>query len=81
VAAGDADAALRALCTGLAALPCQLFVAIHYEPATDSPAADWAAMQVHALPILGGPSGGNIKVEVIGNGWWFSPSIHGYTGV
>jgi hypothetical protein len=45
------------------------------------PAANWAAMQVHALPILGGPSGGNIKVEVIGNGWWFSPSIHGYTGV
>lgn len=79
VAAGSADAALRTLHTRLAALPCHLFVAIHHEPATDGPAADWAAMQVHALPILGGPAGGNIKVGVIGNGWWFSPSNQGYT--
>jgi hypothetical protein len=77
VAAGSADASLRALASRLAALPCGVFVAIHHEPATDGPAADWAKMQVHALPILGGPAGGNIKVGVIGNGWWFSPTNHG----
>ena len=79
VAAGQADAALKTLHDRLAALPCSLFVAIHHEPATDGPAADWAAMQVHALPILGGPAGGNIKVGVIGNGWWFSPANQGLT--
>ena len=79
VAAGNADAALKTLHSRLAALPCSLFVAIHHEPATDGPAADWAKMQVHALPILGGPAGGNIKVGVIGNGWWFSPSSQGLT--
>jgi hypothetical protein len=79
VAAGDADAALKSLHTRLGALPCHAFVAVHHEPATDGTAAAWAKMQVHALPILGGPVGGNIKVGVIGNGWWFSPSSHGLT--
>ena len=79
VATGNADAALRALATKLTALPCDVFVAIHHEPAKDGVPVDWAAMQVHALPILGGPSGGEIKVGVIGNGWWFSPSKQGYT--
>ena len=79
VAAGNADADLRSLATKLAALPCDVFVAIHHEPATDGVASDWAAMQVHALPILGGPLGGEIEVGVIGNGWWFSPANQGYT--
>jgi hypothetical protein len=79
VANGDADAKLRALATRLSALSCDVFVAIHHEPADDGIAADWAAMQVHALPILGGPIGGGIKVGVIGNGWWFSPASQGYT--
>jgi hypothetical protein len=79
VAAGDADAKLRALATKLSALSCDGFVALHHEPAGDGAAADWAAMQIHALPILGGPSGGEVEVGVIGNGWWFSPSKQGYT--
>jgi hypothetical protein len=79
VAGGSADASLRALASKLAALPCAVFVAIHHEPATDGQAADWAAMQVHALPILGGPAGGNIKVGVIGNGWWWSAGKKGYS--
>jgi hypothetical protein len=78
VAAGDADAALRALASRLSALSCDVFVAIHHEPAGDGSAADWAAMQVHALPVLGGPVGGKIRVGVIGNGWWWSPT-EGYT--
>ena len=79
VASGDADAALQALHTRLAALTCAGFAAVHHEPAKDGAAADWAAMQVHALPILGGPAGGNIKVGVIGNGWWWSATNQGYT--
>ena len=79
VAGGSADASLRALASKLAALPCGVFVAIHHEPANDGAAADWAKMQVHALPILGGPAGGNIKVGVIGNGWWWSVGKKGYS--
>jgi hypothetical protein len=79
VAAGSADASLRTLASKLAALPCGVFVAIHHEPAKDGAAADWAKMQVHALPILGGPAGGNIKVGVIGNGWWWSAGKKGYS--
>ena len=36
-------------------------------------------MQVHALPILGGPIGGKVKVGVIGNGWWWSATKKGYS--
>jgi hypothetical protein len=79
VAAGNADATLGALHARLAALPCSVFVAIHHEPANDGAARDWAAMQVHALPIIGGPAGGNIKVGVIGNGWWWSGTSQGLT--
>jgi hypothetical protein len=79
VADGSADVSLRALASKLEALPCRVFVAIHHEPANDGAAADWAAMQVHALPILGGPAGGNIKVGVIGNGWWWSAGKKGYS--
>jgi hypothetical protein len=79
VAAGDADGDLRALGTRLAALPCDVFVAIHHEPEGDGSAADWSAMAVHALPILGGGIGGKVKVGVIGNGWWWSAQARGYT--
>jgi hypothetical protein len=34
-------------------------------------------MQVHALPILG--VGADVKVGVIGNGWWWSQTSQGYT--
>jgi hypothetical protein len=77
VAAGNADAALKALNVRLAALTCDVFVAVHHEPAQDGLAADWAAMQVHALPILG--AGADVKVGVIGNGWWWSGTNQGYT--
>jgi hypothetical protein len=77
VAAGNADAALTALNVRLAALTCDVFVAVHHEPAQDGTASDWAAMQVHALPILG--VGSEVKVGVIGNGWWWSATNQGYT--
>ena len=77
VAAGNADADLRALATKLAALPCDVFVAIHHEPEGDGTAADWSAMAVHALPILGVSP--EVKVGVIGNGWWWSAEARGYT--
>jgi hypothetical protein len=79
VAAGKADADLRALAVKLDALSCDVFVAIHHEPEKDGSAADWSAMQVHALPILGGAIGGKVKVGVIGNGWWWSAEARGYT--
>lgn len=79
VAAGNADAELRALATRLNALTCDSFTAIHHEPAKDGAAKDWAAMQVHALPIVGGAIGGKVKVGVIGNGWWWSANAQGYT--
>jgi hypothetical protein len=77
VAAGAADADLRALNVRLAALTCDVFVAVHHEPDGDGTAADWSAMQVHALPILG--VGADVKVGVIGNGWWWSAAAQGYT--
>jgi hypothetical protein len=77
VAAGNADADLRALNVRLTALSCDVFVAVHHEPDGDGAAADWAAMQVHALPILG--VGADVKVGVIGNGWWWSAANQGYT--
>jgi hypothetical protein len=77
VAAGNADVALRAMATKLAALPCDVFVAIHHEPDGDGTAADWSSMQVHALPLLGPDPG--VKVGVIGNGWWWSATNQGLT--
>lgn len=77
VAAGAADADLRALASRLAGLHCKLFVAIHHEPAKDGAAADWAAMQEHALPLL--KANTDISVGVIGNGWWWSATAQGYT--
>jgi hypothetical protein len=77
VAAGNADADLRAMATKLAALPCDVFVAVHHEPYGDGTPAAWAAMQVHALPLLGPDPG--VKVGVIANGWWWSSMKKGYT--
>lgn len=77
VAAGQADAQLKAMATKLAALPCDVFVAIHHEPYGDGAPADWAKMQVHALPILGVDAG--VKVGVIANGWMWSSTKKGYT--
>jgi hypothetical protein len=77
VAAGNADVALRAMATKLAALSCDVFVAIHHEPNGDGTPADWSAMQVHALPLLGPDPG--VKVGVIGNGWWWSGTSQGLT--
>jgi hypothetical protein len=79
VAAGNADADLRALAARLEALPCDSFAAIHHEPAKDGAASDWAKMQAHALPIVGGAIGGKVKVGVIANGWWWSATNQGYT--
>jgi hypothetical protein len=81
VASGSADTALRSLATKINALPCNSFVAIHHEPSSGAStpatgeggtAADYARMQAHALPILGGAIGGKVKVGPIGNGWWFN---------
>jgi hypothetical protein len=81
IAAGSADADLRALATKLNALPCNVFVTIHHEPASGAgtplvgesgSATDYANMMSHALPILGGAIGGKVKVGPIGNGWWFN---------
>jgi hypothetical protein len=81
IAAGNADADLRALATKLNALPCNVFVAIHHEPASgagtplggeNGSATDYANMAAHAYPILGGAIGGKVKVGPIGNGWWFN---------
>jgi hypothetical protein len=77
VAAGQADAQLKAMATKLAALPCDVFVAIHHEPYGDGAPADWAKMQAHALPILGVDPG--VKVGVIANGWMWSSTKKGYT--
>ena len=81
IASGSADTALRALATKLNALPCNVFVAIHHEPSSGASnptagelgsATDYANMQAHALPILGGTIGGKVKVGPIGNGWWYN---------
>jgi hypothetical protein len=61
----------------LDALSGPVFVAVHHEPANDGTAADWSAMQVHPLPILG--RGANVAVGVIGNGWWWSAKAKGYS--
>lgn len=77
VASGAADADIRAMVKRLDAIPGEKFVALHHEPAKDGLAQDWAAMQVHALPII--TTGQNVSVGVIGNGWWWSNAANGYT--
>ncbi|MBC7581832.1 ricin-type beta-trefoil lectin domain protein [Aeromicrobium sp.] len=78
VADGSADASMKAMVAKLNAIPGEKFVALHHEPAKDGTAKDWADMQVHALPIIKA-AGNNIKVGVIGNGWWWSNQANGYT--
>jgi hypothetical protein len=75
VAAGKAETALRSMATKLAALPCDVFVAVAHEPDGDGTPADWSSMRVHALPLLGPDPG--VKVGVIGNGWWWSTTSKG----
>jgi hypothetical protein len=75
VAAGQADSQLRAMATKLAALPCDVFVAVSHEPYGDGTPADWAKMQAHVLPILGPDPG--VKVGVIANGWFWSSTKKG----
>jgi hypothetical protein len=75
VAAGSADAELKAMATKLAALPCDVFVAVHHEPYGDGTPADWAKMQAHVLPLLGPDPG--VKVGVIANGWFWSSTNKG----
>jgi hypothetical protein len=70
VAAGKADADLWAVVAKLNAVPGAKIVSIHHEPYGDGTAADWAAMQQHALPILANAS--NVQVGVIANGWWWT---------
>jgi hypothetical protein len=81
IASGSADVALKALAVKLNALPCNVFVTIHHEPASgagsplvgeEGSATDYANMMAHALPLLGGAIGGKVKVGSIGNGWWFN---------
>ncbi len=77
VAAGHYDGALAALRDRLAVLPGRVFVTLHHEPASDGSAADWAAMQRHALPILSPPA--NVEAGVIANGFWWSQGPQGLT--
>jgi hypothetical protein len=77
IAAGMADADLRAMATKLAALPCNVFVTIQHEPYGNGTPADFSAMEAHALPLLGPDPG--VKVGVIVNGWWWSSMAKGYT--
>ena len=78
VASGAADAKIKAMVSRLNAIPGEKFVALHHEPAKDGTAKDWSNMQVHALPLIKS-NGNNIKVGVIGNGWWWSNQANGYT--
>jgi hypothetical protein len=77
VARGKADAKLRSMARKLAALPCNVFVAVHHEPAKDGTPRAWSRMQAHALPLLGRYKG--VKVGVIANGWWWSRTNHRLT--
>lgn len=77
VAHGKADAKLRSMAKKLAALPCNVFVAVHHEPFGDGKPKAWSRMQAHALPLLGKHKG--VKVGVIANGWWWSRGKHRLT--
>lgn len=77
VASGTYDAQLRTLASSLAPLPGKVFVTLHHEPAGDGTSQDFAAMQRHALPILGAPA--NVDAGIIANGWWWSATNQGYT--
>ena len=77
VASGEYDAQLHRLADELDALPGRVFVTLHHEPVGDGSPAAYAAMQRHALPILGAPS--NVLAGVIVNGFWWSAQRQGYS--
>ena len=77
VTQGKADAKLRSVAKKLAALPCNVFVAVHHEPYKDGTPKAWSRMQAHALPLLGRYKG--VKVGVIAHGWWWSRAHHRLT--
>ena len=68
-AVGDYDMALTRLADDLNTVEGDVYLAVHHEPAGDGPAAAYAAMQAHVLPLLRRP---HVKVCVIVNGFWFS---------
>jgi hypothetical protein len=74
-AAGTYDTQLRDIATRLAALPGKVFITLHHEPQSDGTPADYAAMQLHVLPILAPPR--NVLAGVIVNGFWFSARSYG----
>lgn len=76
VASGAADADLQTMIKNLNSVPGAKFVAIHHEPAKDGTEADWANMQLHALPIIK-RGASQVSVGVIGNGWWWSKLANG----
>jgi len=71
VASGAADADLKTLISNLNAVPGPKIVVLHHEPAKDGLDTDWAAMQLHALPMIKAGAS-QTQVGVIGNGWWWS---------
>lgn len=77
VANGAYDAQLHRLADALDALNGRVFVTLHHEPVGNGTPSAYAAMQRHALPILGAPS--NVLAGVIVNGFWWSAQRQGYT--
>lgn len=84
VAAGAEDAAINGLAaflhtTMLANPSRKMWICIHHEPSTaNNPGtgeggtpAEFAAMQDHALPILKAAAPSQIRVGILGNGYWF----------
>lgn len=87
VAAGTEDAAINGLAAFLHAtmptFPARIiFICIHHEPSTNNSMttgeggtpAEFAAMNNHALPILKAAAPTQIRVGIIGNGYWFRQS-------
>jgi hypothetical protein len=77
VANGAADSALASLNARLNALGCPVFAVIHHEPNGDGSSSDYAKMQAHALPILGGTDTDAVTPGVIVNGFWFNSNAQG----
>ena len=75
VAAGRYDERLRYVTRELAAPGGRVFLTLHHEPASDGTPSDYAAMMLHALPILSAPE--NIDAGPILNGFWWSNTDQG----
>lgn len=76
---GVYDAALRNIATVLATVPGPVYVCVHHEPSGNGTPADFAAMQLHVLPILA--AGANVHAGVIVNGYWWSNETQRLTDV